>query len=174
MEELYLKKISLEDKKIVLDYVRELVEFGSKRDGLWYEDCDSFEEMVKNLDRHASTPFSSYEQEVPPCIQYLLIRKEDGVMVGAVSVRPFLTKSLDETFGGNIGYSIRPSERRKGYATIGLKLGVKKCKEINPEDKVMVCCYKDNIGSRKTILKNDGVLIEERDGIIPHQKYLID
>lgn len=174
MDKLYLKQITLADKDMVLDYVRELVMCGSKRDGLWYEDSASFEEMVENLDRHAATPFTSYEQTVPPCIQYLLIRESDGVMVGAVSVRPYLTKSLDETYGGNIGYSIRPSERRKGYATIGLKLGVAKCKEINPTSKVMVCCYKDNIGSRKTILKNGGVLVEERDGIIPHEKYLID
>ena len=175
MDTLYLKKIELEDKDMVLDYVKELVINGSKRDGLWYEDSDSYEDMVSNLKRHENTPFEHYEQEVPPCFQYLLIRESDNVMVGAVSIRPYLTKRLDDTFGGNIGYSVRPSERRKGYATIGLKLGVEKCRELNPScTKIMVCCYKDNVGSRKTIIKNGGVLVEERDGIIPHQKYLID
>jgi len=173
MEELYLKKIELEDKEKVLDYVKELVAFGSKRDGLWYEDCETYEDMLSNLKRHENTPFESFDQPVNPCIQYLLIRKVDDKMVGAVSVRPYLTKKLDETYGGNIGYSIRPTERKKGYATLGLKLGIDICKSINPNSSVIVCCYKDNIGSKKVILKNGGVLIEEKVGIITHQKYEI-
>ena len=174
MDTLHLKRMDIDDKERVLDYVQELVVCGSKRDGLWYEDSESFEKMLENLDRHANIKFTSYEQTDTPCIQYLLIRDIDNKMVGAVSIRPYLTKRLDETFGGNIGYSIRPSERRKGYATIGLKLAIDICKSINPKDSIMVCCYKDNIGSKKTILKNGGRLVEERDGIIPHHKYLID
>ena len=175
MDTLYLKKIELEDKDMVLDYIRELVINGSNRSGLWYEDSETYEDMVANLKRHENTPFEHYEQDVPPCFQYLLIRESDGVMVGAVSIRPYLTKHLDETFGGNIGYSVRPSERRKGYATIGLKLALEKCRELNPSGtKIMVCCYKDNVGSRKTIIKNGGKLLEENVSIIPHQKYIIE
>ena len=175
MDTLYLKKIELEDKDMVLDYIRELVINGSNRSGLWYEDSETYEDMVANLKRHENTPFEHYEQDVPPCFQYLLIRESDGVMVGAVSIRPYLTKHLDETFGGNIGYSVRPSERRKGYATIGLKLALEKCRELNPlGTKIMVCCYKDNVGSRKTIIKNGGKLLEENVSIIPHQKYIIE
>ena len=175
MDTLYLKKIELEDKDMVIDYIRELVINGSNRSGLWYEDSETYEDMVANLKRHENTPFEHYEQDVPPCFQYLLIRECDGVMVGAVSIRPYLTKHLDETFGGNIGYSVRPSERRKGYATIGLKLAVAKCRELNPlGTKIMVCCYKDNVGSRKTIIKNGGKLLEENVSMIPHQKYIIE
>ncbi|MBQ3048138.1 MAG: GNAT family N-acetyltransferase [Clostridia bacterium] len=170
---LYLKKIELEDKEMVLDYIKELVMNGSKRDGLWYEDSKSYEIMLENLKRHENTPFTDFNQDVNPCIQYLLIRKEDEKMVGAISVRPYLTKKLDESYGGNIGYSIRPSERQKGYATFGLKLAIEKCKEINPQGRIVVCCYKDNIGSRKVIVKNGGLLIEEKIGIITHQKYEI-
>ncbi|MBO5394288.1 MAG: GNAT family N-acetyltransferase [Clostridia bacterium] len=170
---LYLKKIGLDDKEIVLDSIKELVMNGSNRDGLWYEDCESYEIMLQNLKRHESTKFTDFNQDINPCIQYLLIRKEDNKMVGAVSVRPYLTKKLDESYGGNIGYSIRPSERQKGYATKGLKLAIEKCKEINPNGKIIVCCFKDNVGSRKTILKNGGMLIEEKIGIITHQKYEI-
>jgi len=171
--ELYLKKIELSDKERVLDYIKELVINGSQRDGIWYEDSESYEEMVSNLKRHENYTFNNYEQKETPCIQYLLIRTEDEKMVGAVSVRPYLTKSLNDTFGGNIGYSIRPSERLKGYAKIGLKLAIEKCKQINPNGEIIVCCYKDNVGSQKTILSNGGVLIEEKQGIIPHQKYKI-
>ena len=170
---LYLKKIEIEDKERVLDYIKELVANGSNRDGLWYADSETYEKMLENLKRHENTKFESFNQDVNPCIQYLLIREEDDKMVGAVSVRPYLTKKLDESYGGNIGYSVRPSERQKGYATIGLNLAIKKCKEINPNGKIIVCCYKDNIGSRKTIIKNGGILVEEKIGIMTHQKYEI-
>lgn len=173
MSKLYLKKIELEDKERVLDYIKELIEYGSNLDGLWYEDSETYEKMVENLKRHENYIYENYEQTQTPCIQYLLIRKDDEKMVGAVSVRPYLTKSLDKSFGGNIGYSIRPTERKKGYATLGLKLAIDKCREINPNADIILGCFKDNTGSRKTILKNGGILIEETKGIISQQKYKI-
>lgn len=62
--------------------------------------------------------------------------------------------------GGNIGYSIRPTERFKGYGTLILKLGLEKCKELNI-DKVLITCNKSNVGSYKVIEKNDGILENE-------------
>ena len=173
MDELYLKKIELTDKEKVVDFIKELVIYGSQRDGIWYEDSSSYEEMISNLKRHENYKYTSYEQTETPCFQYLLIRKNDNKMVGAVSIRPYLTKKLNDSFGGNIGYSVRPTERRKGYAKIGLKLAIEKCKEINPDGEIIVCCYKDNIGSQKTIIGNGGILVEETQSIIPHQKYKI-
>jgi predicted acetyltransferase len=54
---------------------------------------------------------------------------------------------------GNIGYGIRPSERKKWYTTIWLKLVLEKCKELWI-DKVMLTCNKENIWSSKAIIKN--------------------
>jgi len=61
---------------------------------------------------------------------------------------------------GHSGYGIRPSERRKGYASAMLALALPFVKEygINP---VVISCDKDNIGSAKTVLKNGGQLMEE-------------
>ena len=75
--------------------------------------------------------------------------------------------------GGHIGDGIRPSERRKGYATAMIGLALKECKKLGI-DKVLMCCDKENIGSAKSIQKNGGVLENEieKDGTI-EQRYWI-
>lgn len=58
-------------------------------------------------------------------------------------------------FGGNIGYSIRPTERRKGYGKINLYLVLREAKKYNLE-KVLITCSQTNEGSKKTILSLGG------------------
>ena len=64
-------------------------------------------------------------------------------------------------YGGHVGYSVRPSERKKGYATLMLSKLMEVCREKNME-RVLVTCLKNNDASRKTILKNGGVYEDER------------
>lgn len=62
--------------------------------------------------------------------------------------------------GGHIGDGIRPSERRKGYATAMIALALEECKKLGIE-RVLMCCDKDNIGSAKSIIRNGGFLENE-------------
>lgn len=78
------------------------------------------------------------------------------IFVGAVNIRHYLNESLLLS-GGHIGAGIRPSERRKGYATAMIKLALEECKKLGIL-KVLMTCDKDNIGSAKSIIKNGGVL----------------
>lgn len=61
-----------------------------------------------------------------------------------------------EKYGGHIGYSVRPEERRKGYAKKMLSNCLNICKAYGLE-KVLVTCIQGNVGSQRTILANGGV-----------------
>ncbi len=87
--------------------------------------------------------------------QFFYIRKADNRLVGMLQVRHYFNNYLSK-YGGHIGYSIKPDERRKGYATSMLKTVLPYCKKIGL-DKILITCFDDNIGSEKTILNNGGV-----------------
>ena len=82
-----------------------------------------------------------------------------GKVVGIIDYRSPLTEFLLK-YGGNIGYSVRPSERGKGYAAEMLRLILPICRDAG-EKRVLVTCDKDNVASRKSIVKNGGVLENE-------------
>ena len=105
---------------------------------------------------------------------YFLLDVERDILLGAVNIRHYLNDSLLQ-FGGHIGDGIRPSERRKGFATEMIRLALIECKKLGI-DRVLMVCDKTNIGSAKSIIKNGGVLENEcvdKDGKI-HQRYWIE
>ncbi|MFR4767024.1 MAG: GNAT family N-acetyltransferase, partial [Paraclostridium sordellii] len=72
-----------------------------------------------------------------------------------------------------IGYSVRPCERKKGYATEILRQNIINCKEYGL-DKVLITCDYDNVGSEKVILANGGVFESdiEADGTIKKRYWI--
>ena len=91
-----------------------------------------------------------------------------------IDIRHFLNEYL-ENFGGHIGYSVAPSERRKGYASQMLKAALLKCKELGI-DNVLITCIDNNEGSRKTILANGGLyesIVYEPDEKVFLERYWI-
>lgn len=82
-----------------------------------------------------------------------------NIFVGAVNIRHYLNEAMLLN-GGHIGDGIRPSERRKGYATKMISLALEECKKLGI-DKVLMVCDKNNIGSAKSIMNNGGVLENE-------------
>ncbi len=95
---------------------------------------------------------------------YAAIRKNDGKMVGALCLRHRLEYDDDDpAFASHIGYSIRPDERRKGYAIEQLRLLLREAKALGL-DKVRLICRDNNIGSVRTILANGGVYVDTLRG----------
>jgi predicted acetyltransferase len=65
--------------------------------------------------------------------------------------------------GGHIGYDVRPSARRRGYATAMLRDALIVARRLGIES-ALVTCSVDNVGSRTVIERNGGVLEDERSG----------
>ena len=84
---------------------------------------------------------------------------DENELVGFLSIRFDMPEDLALKYG-HIGYGVRPHQRRKGYAGQMLHFALDKCRELGMES-VTVGCYKENIGSAKTITKNGGRLIRE-------------
>ncbi len=91
------------------------------------KDPSNFPAMVQELlDAHNGV---NLPQSWVPDSTYWLVTDNNRI-VGAVNIRHSLTEHLFNA-GGHIGYGIRPSERRKGYATKLLELSLEKTKKLN-------------------------------------------
>ena len=80
-------------------------------------------------------------------------------VVGRLDLRQKPSKLLTAT-GGYIGYAVVPNERKKGYGTEMLRLGLLKAKKYF-EKKILITCMETNIGSKKVIENNGGVFINK-------------
>ena len=80
-------------------------------------------------------------------------------VVGRLDIRQKPSKLLSAT-GGYIGYAVVPRERRKGYGTEMLRLGLRKAKKFYNK-KIIITCLETNIGSRKIIENNGGIFINK-------------
>jgi predicted acetyltransferase len=75
--------------------------------------------------------------------------------LGQTSVRPQLSSRYLLTYGGHIGYSIRPSRRRQGYGTKILALALAEAQRLGLQ-RVLITCNSDNLPSKKIIEHNGG------------------
>lgn len=133
-------------------------------------DYSSFENMVEQLVQLRDKP-ELVERSVKSSTFWLI---KDGIqLIGVVNIRHELDEYL-RNIGGHIGFGIRPSQRRKGYATELLRLALIESSRLGLQKALVTCDY-DNVGSAKTIINNGGVLDSEIvvDGV-KIQRYWID
>ncbi|MCR5685542.1 MAG: GNAT family N-acetyltransferase [Lachnospiraceae bacterium] len=135
---------------------------------IFKNDYHDFDYYLENLEVKSET-----DGKVPDSV-FFLLDEDNNRLLGAVNIRHYLNEYLLRE-GGHIGDGIRPSERRKGYATEMIRLALIECRKLGI-DRVLMICDKDNIGSAKSIINNGGVLENEfidSDGVI-EQRYWIN
>ena len=118
----------------------------------------SFKDMKQLWKLHDSDEIR--QQNLVPGTMFFL-EGNDGRLMGAISFRHELTEELS-LYGGNVGYGVRPSERRKGYSTAMLGKTLCIIRSLG-YDNIIVTCDTKNTGSLKTILNNGGLLKNKYD-----------
>ena len=154
MEEFILTRPTSEYASQIVEYRKEFLDADDSMDGTGpLRRSDDPEEYIKICAEYEDK--RTVPPHLVPSTQFVLIRKSDNRLVGMLQVRHCFNDYLSQ-FGGHIGYSVRPCERRKGYAKEMLRMALPFCREIGL-DKVLITCIDGNIGSEKTILANGGV-----------------
>lgn len=154
---LKLVKPTLSMEKEYIDYITEwestyerIVPNSSKRDNM------NFKELVNKWGEYESE--NIYDKGLVPSSIYFLV-DEDKKIYGVIDIRHDLNDYLSQ-YGGHIGYGVRPSQRRKGYASQMLTLALPIAKELGINN-ALITCDKNNTGSAKTIINNGGILENE-------------
>ena len=136
------------------EFRRDFLAHGGSMDGCGplrrFESIPDWLDWVERMKREETTP-----AEFVPASQYIYVREDDGKVVGVLQIRRRFNEYL-EKYAGHIGYSVCPSERRKGYATAMLRAALPLCRELGIRD-VLIACLTDNEASRRTILRCGGV-----------------
>lgn len=158
MERFKLIKPTLEYKNEAIQYIQEQYEYNSSINGAGGLDryLENYEGWLQKLEEDRNRPVT---KERVPAETFFLVRENDNKIIGMINIRFALNEKLRRV-GGHIGYSIRPTERRKGYNKINLYLGLLECQKRGLK-KVMLSCDKVNLGSAKTIQSFDAELEKE-------------
>lgn len=168
----FLTKPTIELQKEYLSFYQEWQESGEAMiPWVISKDPSDFQGMIQFLTDNEKG--ENIPKNWVPDSTYWLVDGDKRV-IGAVNIRHQLTEKLMNS-GGHIGYGIRPSERRKGYATQLLRLSLEKAREIGI-NKALVVCDEVNVASAKTIMNNGGIpdhnFIEEDGNVI--KRFWID
>ncbi len=183
MVKLRLVRPEKKHEKQVMAYLEEFYADGSELHGIgglnrYAGDYDGWLRHVEEM-RHLEPSAS-----LVPAETFFLMKQADDAaqepecLVGMVNIRFTLNDAL-WNYGGHIGYSIRPCERRQGYNKVNLYLALRVCQKHGLEA-VLLDCKKENLGSAKTMRALGGRLIREyvaqttAESGVTMQQYVID
>ena len=144
--------LALKHETAISDYIAEFSNAGEDRmDGYFGKPEWSHAQTVEKL--AAWERGKDLDGWVPHTTRFLV---DSGRILGNYNLRHALTDKL-MLEGGNCGYSVRPSERRKGHATLMLSHAKGLARELGIQ-RMLLTCKAENIGSSKTIVNNGGIL----------------
>ena len=160
MTNLFLETPGLNRKEEALAYLEEHVKYKSDLNGTGSMDnClekTTYEEWLLELERRKNP---EYVKKINRCLSktFFVVRRVDNRIVGMINVRYHISAEMLKSGASHMGYGIRRSGRRKGYAKIALYLGLLEEQKLG-EENILLECTVDNIGSNKTIQALGGKL----------------
>ena len=158
--EIKLVKGSYEYKNQIIDMLKEWIDYNENHpeantspNAIFRNNYEDFAYYLEHLE------YKEPQEWLVSDSTFFCFDEKRNLMVGAVNIRHDLNDYLLK-YGGHIGDGIRPSERRKGYATEMIRLALEECRKLGLT-RVLMTCDKNNIGSAKSIIRNGGILENE-------------
>jgi len=149
---LVLRELNEKDEQAFLEGLKEWVgESPHWYSFIWKEGL-AFPDML-NVLKNEAAGIDLAPGRVPHSMLYGFL---DGKIIGRVSIRHSLNDYLRKR-GGHIGYAVAKSQRKKGFATEMVRMGLEYCRNLGIES-VMVTCADDNVPSWKIVEHFDGKL----------------
>lgn len=150
------------------EYLEDLCRF---RQEIWdagdkdcFAGCSGLEQEPDILKWLETVRLNEHSENVPkgkvPSNVYLAVRKADNKIIGITDLRHHIDHPVLSLWGGHIGYTIRPSERGRGYGAEMLRLNLENCRRQGMS-KVLITCSADNPASERVILANGGIFEKE-------------
>lgn len=149
-----LVRPTLQLKEKALDYRKEHFQHGEQVicGSELLDKTESYEEWLSSVTQNADPKTVNENWVVTDT--FFAIRNSDGKIVGIIDLRHTLNDFLKDL--GNCGYSVRPSERKKGYATEMLYQLLQIAREANLKE-LHISVEKENTASIKVIQKSGGI-----------------
>ena len=159
MDEIKLLKPTMEYADDIMKFRQELLDVNSEFAGCGpLNNCSTTDEWLKIIDileNEETCPKGGVTSN-----SYIAIRLSDDKIVGIIDFRHHINHPILSVWGGHMGYTVRPNERRKGYSKEMLRQNLQNCRNYGL-DKILVTCDCDNIASEKTIITNGGKFEKE-------------
>jgi len=154
--------LGLHHESAIADYLSDFADAGESRiHGYFGKPEWTHAETVRKL--NAWSEGQELNGWVPSTTRFLFVNDR---ILGSYNFRHELTEPL-MTNGGNCGYSVRPSARRKGYGTLLLANAKDFGRQLGLQ-RMLVTCHVENIGSARVIENNGGnredVVFDEASG----------